>query len=64
VERVISLREQAELLRNLAWSFDAPMIRDELFALAADCERLARVVSDHLSAALPSVPQSILEDSS
>ena len=64
VERVISLREQAELLRNLAWSFDPPRIRDELFALAADCERLAKVVSDHLSATPPSVPQSILEDGS
>jgi hypothetical protein len=54
VERVTSLREQAELLRGLARSSDVPAIRDELLAMAADCERVAQMVAEHLSAALSS----------
>jgi len=52
VQRVTSLREQAELLRGLARSSDVPAIRDELLAMAADCERVAQPVAEHLSAAL------------
>lgn len=47
MERVTSLREQAELLRGLARSSDVPAIRDELLAMAADCERVAQPVAEH-----------------
>ena len=54
MERVTSLREQAELLRCLARSSDVPAIRDELLAMAADCERVAEAVAEDLGPALSS----------
>ena len=56
VERVTSLREQPELLRSFARSSDIPAIRDELLAIAADCERVAETVAEHLGPALSSWP--------
>ena len=54
VERVTSLREQAELHRGLARSSDIPAIREELLAMAADCERVVEAVAEHLRPALSS----------
>jgi hypothetical protein len=47
VERVTSLREQPELLRGFARSSDIPAIRDELLAMATDCERVAEAVAQN-----------------
>jgi len=43
------LREQAEILRNLASSFDIPTIREELLALAKKCEALAEAAAGAIS---------------
>ena len=39
------LREQADILRTLARSFNIPSIRDQLLAIAARCETLALALS-------------------
>ncbi|HLI10543.1 MAG TPA: hypothetical protein VKY65_02995 [Alphaproteobacteria bacterium] len=38
---VEALREQAEIMRGLAETFDMPAIKEKLLALAAQCEALA-----------------------
>jgi hypothetical protein len=39
--RIVQLREQASVFRALAASFDVPGIRDQVLALAGQCEALA-----------------------
>ena len=39
--RIEMLREQADLLRRLAMSFQSPQIKEDLLSLAARCDRLA-----------------------
>ena len=39
--RVETLRQQASILRSLAKSFDAPLLRADLLVLAKRCEELA-----------------------
>jgi hypothetical protein len=39
--RIETLREQADLLRRLAMSFDSPQIKQDLLGLAERCDRLA-----------------------
>ena len=51
--RVEVLREQAQLLRNLAESFEVPEIRQDLFNLADRCERLAATVERKLAERRP-----------
>lgn len=51
--RVEVLREQAQLLRNLAESFEIPEIRQDLFNLADRCERLAATVERELAERRP-----------
>jgi hypothetical protein len=45
MERIKTLRDQAELLRRLAASFDAPEIKADLQSLAERCESLAETLS-------------------
>ena len=47
--RVEVLREQAQLLRNLAESFEMPEIRQDLFRLADRCEQLAAKLTRELA---------------
>jgi hypothetical protein len=47
-------QEQADILRNLAASFDIASIREELLALAEKCEALAKDTAEG-SAAKPHV---------
>jgi hypothetical protein len=49
MQRAEVLREQAELLRKLAESFELPEIRQDLFNLADRCEQLAASVSHELA---------------
>ena len=42
------LREQAQLLRKLAESFEMPEIRQDLFNLAERCEQLAAKLAREL----------------
>ncbi len=42
MERAITLREQASVLRTLARSFDIQTIRDQLLDLATRCDMLAQ----------------------
>jgi hypothetical protein len=39
--RIEMLREQADLLRRLAMSFQSPQIKEDLLSLAERCDRLA-----------------------
>ena len=39
--RIEVLREQADLLRRLAMSFQSPQIKEDLLSLAERCDRLA-----------------------
>jgi len=45
MERIKTLRDQAEFLRRLAASFDAPEIKADLQSLAERCESLAETLS-------------------
>ena len=42
--QIVQLREQADVLRTLARSFNIPSIRDQLLVIAAHCETLALVL--------------------
>jgi hypothetical protein len=44
--RTALLQEQSTLLRALADSFDIPSIREDLLALAEECDRLTRPPED------------------
>jgi len=41
VKRAESLKEDASLIREVAWSLSMPRMRDKLLALAEECESLA-----------------------
>ena len=45
MQRVETLREQANLLRRLADSFETPQIKEDLLNLAARCDQLAASVA-------------------
>ena len=45
MQRVETLREQANLLRRLAESFELPQIKEDLLNLAARCDQLAAHVA-------------------
>ena len=47
--RIELLREQAQLLRKLAESFEMPEIRQDLFNLADRCEQLAAKLARELA---------------
>ena len=47
--RVETLREQADLLRRLAVSFESPQIKEDLLGLAERCDRLAADLSRGLA---------------
>ena len=44
MQRVKTLQEQAELLRQLAKSFDMPTVKEDLLRLAERCDRLAQKI--------------------
>jgi hypothetical protein len=46
MERIVVLREQAALLRTLAFSFDIQEIQDQLLDLAARCDELAKSMEE------------------
>ena len=41
MKRAESLKEDASLIREVAWSLSMPRMRDKLLALAEECESLA-----------------------
>ena len=45
MQRIETLREQANLMRRLAESFDIPQIKEELQRLAERCDQLAAKVT-------------------
>jgi hypothetical protein len=47
--RIETLREQADLMRRLAMSFDSPQIKQDLLGLAERCDRLAAKFSRGLA---------------
>jgi hypothetical protein len=47
--RIETAREQADLLRRLAMSFDSPQIKQDLLGLAERCNRLAAKFSRGLA---------------
>ena len=47
--RIEMLREQADLLRRLAMSFQSPQIKEDLLSLAERCDRLAAKFTRGLS---------------
>jgi hypothetical protein len=47
--RIETLREQADLLRRLAMSFQSPQIKEDLLSLAERCDRLAAKFSRGLA---------------
>jgi len=49
MQRVETLREQADLLRRLAESFDSAQIKDELQNLASRCDQLAAKVAREIA---------------
>jgi hypothetical protein len=49
MQRVETLREQANLLRRLAESFELPQIKEDLLHLAARCDELAGNVARALA---------------
>jgi len=50
MERIAVLREQAALLRTLAFSFDIQEIQDQLLDLAARCDELAKSMEENSQA--------------
>ena len=50
MERLTALHEEAKRLRDLAETFENPIIRNSLRTLANDCESLAKEVKHHQSA--------------
>jgi hypothetical protein len=42
VKRADSLKEDASLIREIAWSLSLPRVRNKLLELADECETLAR----------------------
>jgi hypothetical protein len=42
VKRADSLKEDASLIREIAWSLSLPRVRNKLLELADECENLAR----------------------
>jgi len=49
MQRVETLRDQANLLRRLAESFELPQIKEDLLHLAARCDELAANVARALA---------------
>ncbi len=49
MQRVATLRDQANLLRRLAESFELPQIKEDLLNLAARCDELAANVARALA---------------
>ena len=41
MKRADSLKEDASLIREVAWSLSLPRVRDKLLELADECERIA-----------------------
>jgi len=42
VKRADALKEDASLIREIAWSLSLARVRDKLLQLADECERIAR----------------------
>lgn len=51
MKRADSLKEDASLIREIAWSLSLPRVRNKLLELADECETLARGGSKGLKAA-------------
>lgn len=49
MQRVQKLKDQANLLRRLAESFEAPQIKEDLLNLATRCDQLAARVARMLA---------------
>ena len=48
MQRVEMLKQQAEVLRRMAASFDAPVIKEDLLSLAERCETAAANIAREL----------------
>lgn len=51
MKRADSLKEDASLIREIAWSLSLPRVRNKLLELAEECESLARGGSKESKAA-------------